>query len=120
MKLKSVLLAVSGAATLLALVKPIEITGDSMTPTLHDGQMKLCIRKAPLRRGAVVCARIDGRLIVKRVTALAGDHTPIGTVPKGMMFLTGDNTAVSLDSASGLGFIPRKSYVGRVLFSDKR
>ncbi len=106
----AVLLAVTAAV----LVKPVEIAGGSMEPVLHDGEIRLCIRFAPFGRGDVVCVRYGRRLIVKRVAAVAGDMTPLGRVPEGMLYLTGDCAEVSVDSRSGLGFVPKRWYVGRI------
>lgn len=98
-----------------------------------------------IRRQDVVLFRFPlgtaGRA-VKRVVAIAGDKVAIGdrsvtvdghmipiagapsegaarrrteTVPKGHVFLLGDNAAVSIDSRS-LGPVPEAEVVGRVLF----
>lgn len=113
--MRAELFAAAVIALPAVLIKPIEVAGESMMPTLRDGQIKLCIRKMPFRRGDIICVRFMGRLLIKRVTAVGGDMTPIGEVPKGMLYLTGDNREVSIDSSSGLGFIPRKCYVGKVI-----
>ena len=78
-----------------------------MSPALRPGS--LCIstlrRGAPLRKGDVVVAFVDGEHIVKRVAYLPGeliswqdsDGLP-RVVPAGTVWLLGDNAAVSYDS----------------------
>ena len=70
--MRAELIAAAVIALSAVLIKPIEVAGESMMPTLRDGQIKLCIRKMPFRRGDIICVRFMGRLLIKRVTAVGG------------------------------------------------
>jgi signal peptidase I len=94
----------------------VTVTGMSMAPTLSDGDRVLVVRRwvRGVRRGDVVAARLTWSLdqppatgsaswIIKRVAAVGGDAVPDkatspGTVPRGSVFLLGDNAALSGDS----------------------
>ena len=66
--------------------------GDSMLPLIHDGDMMLVDEtdRQPGARGGVYVVRLDGVLVVKRVSVRAGqatvasdnpDYPPIGPRP---------------------------------------
>ena len=106
------------------------VSGDAMEPTMHDGDVFFCepldgSEVASLRVGALVVGVVDGREIVKRVVATAGDTVEgrdgdlllnstaefadltaqnelfdfdVVTVPDGHVFLVGDNFDGSMDS----------------------
>jgi signal peptidase I len=79
----------------------VTVDGPSMAPTLLDGQRLLARRTGrPPGRGDVVVASPfgDGRLVVKRVAAIAGDALSAGVVPVGTVVLLGDNAEESVDS----------------------
>jgi signal peptidase I len=107
------------------------VAGDSMRPTLHDGDRILTNRLAyglrlPLvgtwllrwsapRRGDVVVllSPINGRRLVKRITGVPGDILGAGEVPPGRYFVTGDGPR-SLDSRA-FGCVSRERILGRVV-----
>lgn len=119
----------------------VSVVGNSMTPTLHDGQQLLARRwrfdrdaGAPLRRSEIIVftpplsarSHADPRLAyrVKRVIAIAGDAlpawvaTPAGDaarphVPPGMVVVRGDNPN-SEDSRS-YGCVREASIIARVV-----
>lgn len=104
------------------------VSGNSMEPTLHDGQPVVFLRlQRDYSRGDVVAVRTPaGEWIVKRVAAVAGDTVdvsdgsvtvngkPVGPaagpaeetgfsgyplmLKSGQIFVLGDNSAVSVDS----------------------
>ncbi|MEV5494059.1 S26 family signal peptidase [Nonomuraea fuscirosea] len=90
----------------------IRVHGDSMAPTLTDGDRLLSRRTdlAELRNGqiaVVVSPRPTGsQYLIKRVAAVPGDPVPaqvrwvVGddVVPDGRFVLIGDNTEASFDS----------------------
>jgi nickel-type superoxide dismutase maturation protease len=84
---------------------PIAVTGTSMAPTIHPGDLCLVRWGASIRPGDVVVARLPDRpLGVKR----AIEFTPDGWV------LAGDNPAASTDSRT-FGAVPATDVLGRVL-----
>ncbi|WP_306366764.1 S26 family signal peptidase [Nocardiopsis sp. CC223A] len=114
----------------------LEVSGESMLPTLRQGDRMLAERR---RRGTVIA---PGRIVVlvdpqtpvlrdernrrrrnylvKRVVAVAGDPLPEGvpghrgTVPEGCLVVLGDNPEGSVDSR-GFGPVPVGRVVGTVL-----
>lgn len=82
----------------------VTVVGQSMSPTLRDGQRLLArrLRRAP-RRGEVIVFRVPDELLpcrIKRVAAIAGDPVPdwlaptlpgIARIPAGRVAVVGDN-----------------------------
>lgn len=64
------------------------VVGDSMNPTLKDGQIVLCHSIRTFREGQVVVAFMNGREVVKRIKS----------IENGRIFLEGDNQDASTDS----------------------
>jgi len=54
------------------------VTGESMTPTLQNGQLLLIDRDYykhhPIQRGDIISFRVNGKTLVKRVYALPGEQ----------------------------------------------
>lgn len=89
-------------------LRRVEVSGDSMRPTLEPGDRLLAVRAMPLRIGDVVAVGDPGRpgrTIVKRVAARG---------PEGLTVL-GDNPLASTDSRS-FGPVRPGSVHGRVLY----
>jgi nickel-type superoxide dismutase maturation protease len=92
-------LLVAGAAALAAgvvalVVRPlgrVVVEGGSMRPSLEPGDRLLVVRRRTYRPGAVVALADprDGRLLVKRVAAVAAD---------GRLVVAGEDPAASTDS----------------------
>jgi signal peptidase I len=103
----------------------VRVRGTSMEPTLHPDDRALAVRVRPARRlhpgDVVVCRRPlligGGRLLVKRVAAVAGDPLPNGRlgdrVPVGRVYVVGDNDQ-STDSRY-FGTLPQRDVVALVL-----
>jgi signal peptidase I len=118
----------------------VNVHGESMRPTLGDGDRVLARRTtlARVRRGdLVILERPDdtlrwtrpptgrtataARLLIKRVAAIPGDPTPQHTarhteplVPPGHLVAFGDNLHRSLDSKQ-IGYFPEDRVVGVVV-----
>ncbi len=60
-----------------------------------------------LKLNDLVVAKVNNRLIIKRVTKINQDK----------LFLEGDNKAVSIDSKS-FGWIAKNKVIGKVIFSS--
>jgi signal peptidase I len=107
----------------------VSVHGDSMAPTLRDGQRLVARRAAPGHRcaiGEVIVFRVrdlaasfagDRGVRIKRVVAVGGDPVPAwaaelgpGPVPTSAMLVRGDNPA-SEDSRH-YGFVDRAQVVG--------
>lgn len=74
-----VLIVVAAIAVLVAtLITPVlEITGSSMTPTLHDGQYVVSIKGGAFSTGDVIAFYYNNKVLVKRVIAGPGDWVDI-------------------------------------------
>lgn len=78
--LKVVALAVVAAVLLFSFVISVSrVDGNSMEPTLHNGQPVVCLRLAKnYERGDIASVRMpNGEFLVKRVVAVAGDTVEI-------------------------------------------
>ncbi|AJP42816.1 hypothetical protein EP12_03005 [Alteromonas australica] len=95
------------------MLKIVRVSGDSMQPTLLDGDFAVVLTwpKKALRPGQVVVVNCPhfGTLI-KRVQQI---------VPNGEFSLSGDNTAASLTTEK-MGWFNRQRVIGRVLYYVKR
>jgi signal peptidase I len=132
-------LALTGVVVLRRRVLVVTVDGVSMTPTLQPGDRVFVRRRltSSVRRGQVVvitepgpCRRGDptgsrhARLMVKRVTAVAGDQQPpylpawarwpTGVVPAGYLVVLGDNAGLSRDSRH-VGAVPAERVLGVVM-----
>jgi signal peptidase I len=129
-----VLLATAAAG--VATVQVVTVDGDSMMPTLHNGQFVLAVRRAGRPRvGDIVLIRRDRDILVKRVAYLpsqqvapldlplfarCSDYFEAGRrphslrVPAGRVVVMGDNRANSDDSRR-FGPVRMADVVGRVI-----
>jgi nickel-type superoxide dismutase maturation protease len=81
------------------------VVGDSMKPTLRNGQAILVHNGRNFRRGQVVVAHVGSREVVKRIQR----------VENGRIFLQGDNADESTDSRE-YGSIIDTSIAGIVIW----
>ena len=117
-----VILPVLLAALFILNFKIIRVDGQSMSPTLNDGQLILTSRHTDeLERNSIVIVKYQDDLIVKRVAAMENDTVAMKdnsifingvklanssyegeeqsfTLKKDEVFILGDNHKVSLDS----------------------
>lgn len=75
----AILVTVAAVAVLVAtLVTPVlQITGSSMTPTLHDGQLVVSLKGGSFDQGDVIAFYYNNKILVKRVIAGPGDWVDI-------------------------------------------
>ena len=74
-----VLITVAAAAVLVAtLWMPVlQISGNSMTPTLTDGEIVVSLNGSSFQRGDIIAFYYDNKILVKRVIAGPGDWVNI-------------------------------------------
>jgi signal peptidase I len=94
---------------------PVRVRGDSMAPTLVDGDFVACIPvKRALRGDVVVLRRAEGPEVVKRVAAVGPARFGEADVMPGEIAVLGDNATASTDSRAW-GAVPFGSVAGRAL-----
>jgi signal peptidase I len=90
--------------------EPFRVPTDSMEPTIHRGDRvvveKLTLRWHAARRGEVVAFRMDGKVFVKRVIGLGGDHV---SVHDGVIRVNGHDAARRLLAKSSVVISPGQS-----------
>ena len=85
----STLIVVAAVAVLAAtLWMPVlQIYGNSMTPTLKEGQIVVCLKGSDLEQGDLVAFYVGNKLLVKRVIAESGEWFDI--TEEGVVFVNG-------------------------------
>lgn len=83
------LITVAAIAVLVAtlLLPVLQIYGDSMTPTLKDGQLIVSVKEANFDTGDIVAFYYNNKILVKRVIANTGDWVDIDET--GNVFING-------------------------------
>lgn len=84
-----------------------EIEGESMSPTLIEGDLALINYQAEIKEGDIILAHHpleESSKLIRRVSKIT---------PKGKYFLVGDNPAKSTDSRN-FGEIPATDILGKV------
>lgn len=82
-----------------------KVQGDSMKPTLRNGQIVLVVMSRSFRVGDVVVAYVERKEVIKRITGMKN----------GTLFVEGDNKEFSTDSRD-YGWIQDRHIIGKVLF----
>ena len=84
-----VLVTVAAIAVLVAtlLLPVLQIYGDSMAPTLEDGQLIVSVKEADFEAGDIVAFYYNNKILVKRVIANAGEWVDIDE--SGNVFVNG-------------------------------
>ena len=70
------LVTVAAVSVLISvfLLPALRVTGDSMAPTLKDGDVVVAVKTASFERGELVAFYYGNKILIKRVAALAGDE----------------------------------------------
>lgn len=123
-------------AVLLSMFRVAMVKGESMMPTMHDGQFVLATRRlSRLHRGDVVLVRRRPGTLIKRVAYLPGDCVSVLdrelfagvedyfdhmqgclVVPRGRVVVLGDNRPNSEDSRH-FGPVAVRDIIGKVIGS---
>lgn len=79
LSIASVLIVAAAIAALIStlFLPVIQISGDNMEPTFHNGDVVLLCKIGSFDRGSLCCISWQNKLIVKRVIAVAGDSVSI-------------------------------------------
>ncbi len=104
----TVVIAAGVAASLVRLVRRVEVDGDSMRPTLRPGDRLVVVAGRRARVGDLVTLpdpRAPSRQVVKRVITRDG----------ATVMVRGDNPDASTDSRT-FGPVPAESIGGRVVY----
>lgn len=68
---------ISGVTINTFVVERVCVVGESMYPSLYDGDNLLMYKLSGYDRGDIVCAHVDGKEIIKRVIALPGEEIKV-------------------------------------------
>lgn len=144
-------LVVAAAITVLIATRLfilVQINGNSMAPTLQEGEVIFLRQTKKVAKGDVIGFYYGGRILLKRVIGSAGDNIDIDNegnvyvngerlvepylteqnlgrcelefpyeVPEGMLFVLGDNRAISMDSRiKAIGCVEKDQIVGKAAF----
>lgn len=84
------LITVAAAAVLVAMLwmPVLQISGNSMTPTLTDGQIVVSVKGSSFQPGDIVAFYYENKILVKRVIATSGDWVDIDA--QGTVFINGE------------------------------
>ena len=129
------LLVVAAAAVLLAtlLLPVLQVSGDSMNPTLEDKDILVLVKGENMETGDLCAFYWQNKLLIKRIIGAPGDVITLDEpyvdelalgecdirfpyqVPENRYFVLGDHRAVSIDSRSSvIGCVEKSQILGRV------
>lgn len=97
------LIIVAAFAILVATlwIPVLQIYGNSMVPTLQEGQIVVCVKDSSFERGDLISFYVGNNLLVKRVIAGPGDWVDIDE--SGTVFVNGEALAEPYVSEKALG-----------------
>ena len=84
------LIVVAAIAVIVStmLMPVMRVTGTSMTPTLRNDEMLLCVRSSNLRQGDIIAFYYNNKVLLKRIIGVAGDTIDIAA--DGTVYLNGE------------------------------
>lgn len=81
------------------------VYGNSMLPTLKQGNIVLAVKKKRVKVNDLIIAKVNKKEVVKRVKSITND---------GSLYLLGDNLSQSTDSRT-YGNVGKQNIIGVVL-----
>lgn len=71
----AVLVVVAAVTTLISMIflPVIQVSGDSMTPTLNDGDILIALHTGNVKYGDLCCVSWQNKMLLKRVIGMPGD-----------------------------------------------
>lgn len=86
----AVLIVVAAAAVLISTIfmPVVQVSGDSMKPSLNDGDVLVTINTDNVSYGDLCCVSWQNKMLLKRVIALPGDEVSIDN--DGSVFVNGE------------------------------
>ncbi len=99
----SILIVVAAAAVLLStlFLPVIQVSGDSMEPALHDGDILLLRKTKHYTAGELCCVAWQNKLLLKRIIGLPGDS--ISMDADGTVYVNGEQLDEPYVSQKSLG-----------------
>ena len=98
----ALIVAAAIAALIATMVLPVlQITGTSMEPTLHDGDIVLLMKTDKLKTGDLCAFYYSNKILIKRVIATPGDYIWIES--DGTVYLNGEPLDEPYLTAKALG-----------------
>lgn len=83
----AVLVVVAAVTTLISMIflPVIQVSGDSMTPTLNDGDILIALHTGNVKYGDLCCVSWQNKMLLKRVIGMPGDV--ISIEPDGSVYV---------------------------------
>lgn len=79
-------IVISGVTLNTFVIERVCVVGDSMFPTLYDGDNLIMCKVCGIDRGDIVCATLEDKEVIKRVVGMPGDTIQIKS---GVVILNG-------------------------------
>jgi signal peptidase I len=97
------LIVVAAVSVLLStfLIPMFRVYGESMLPTLRDGEIVLAVKRGEFERGDIVAFYYNNKVLLKRVIAVAGEWVDIDE--NGVVTVNGETLDEPYASEKGLG-----------------
>ena len=97
------LMVVAAVAVLVVTIflPVLQISGTSMEPTLHDGDVVVLVKNASYGRGDLCGVAYENKYLIKRIIGLPGDTIDIAS--DGTVYVNGDRLDEPYVSEKGLG-----------------
>ena len=99
------LLAAIAMIIVRVMFHPVVVTGSSMEPTLHNGEILRTTTKiipSYLKRGVVICFKVDGKPLIKRIVGLPGETI---SFKDGYVYINGEKLNDDFEKMTAASFL---------------